>query len=125
MVTLFNCFSFNDEWYLVEMALNIPPEDIDFMNMVVPEDELDESSWQVPFSEQYLNSDGTERICDLYKKPDKGASSSRVAFFIYKTDSNILRTPYGEFELSDEYETPDRLRAIIEFEYDDEDEEED
>ena len=38
MVTLFNCFRFNEEWYLVEMAL----------------------------AEQFLNADGTERLCELY-----------------------------------------------------------
>lgn len=123
MVTLFNCFSYNDEWYLVEMALTIPPKDIDFIKIVVPEEGLDESSWQVAYAEQYLNSDGTERICNLYKMPDNGDSTTRVAFFIYKTDSHILRTPYGEFELSDENEAPDRLMDIIEFDEDEEDEE--
>lgn len=118
MVTTFNCFSFNDEWYLVEMALSIPPKDINFNEIVVPEEGVKKSDWQTVLAEQFLNNDGTERICDLYDTPDTDDSHSRVAFFIYKTGSNILRTPYGQFELNDAEETPDRLKSIIEIDED-------
>ena len=118
MVTLFHCFSFNDEWYLVEMALAIPPQEIQFDQIVVPEEGTKESDWQTVLAEQFLNNDGTERICDLYETPDNGASDSRVAFFVYKTDSNVLRTPYGVFELNGTEEVPDRLKKIIEFDED-------
>lgn len=60
MVTLFNCFSFNDEWYLVEMALTIPPQEILFNKIVVPEEGVDERDWQTVLAEQFLNNDGTE-----------------------------------------------------------------
>ena len=102
------------EWYLVEMALTIPPKDISFNKIVVPEKGVAERNWQTVLAEQYLNADGTERICDLYEMPDNGASNSRVAFFIYKTGARILRTPYGQFELNDAEETPNRLKSIIE-----------
>ena len=118
MVTTFNCFGFNDEWYLVEMALSIPPKDIKFNKIVVPEEGVKESDWQTVLAEQFLNNDGTERICDLYDTPDTDDSNSRVAFFIYKTNSHILRTPYGEFELSDAEEVPGRLKEIIEIDED-------
>ena len=118
MVTTFSCFSFNDEWYLVEMALSIPPKDIKFNKIVVPEEGVKESNWQTVLAEQFLNNDGTERICDLYDTPDTDDSNSRVAFFIYKTGSHILRTPYGQFELNDAEETPDRLTSIIEIDED-------
>lgn len=114
MVTEFNCFNFNDEWYLVEMALNIPPKDIRFDKIVVPEKGIAEENWQAVLAEQFLNSDGTERICNLYETPDNGDSHSRVAFFIYKTSSHTLRTPYGEFEMSDAEAVPNRLKEIIE-----------
>ena len=116
MVTLFNCFTFNDEWYLIEMALAIPPQEIQFDQIVVPEEGVKESDWQTVSAEQFLNNDGTERICDLYETPDNGDSDSRVAFFIYKTDSGILRTPYGQFALNGAEEVPERLKNIIEFE---------
>lgn len=118
MVTLFNCFSFNEEWYLVEMALAVPPEKIDFEGIVVPEEGVAPGDWQTVLAEQFLNADGTERLCELYDTPEPGAADSRVAFFIYKTAAHILRTPYGEFELSDAQETPDRLKDIIEVDED-------
>ena len=118
MVTEFNCFNFSDKWYLVEMALTIPPKDIRFDEIVVPEKDVAEGNWQTVLAEQFLNSDGTERICDLYEIPDNGESDSRIAFFIYKTNSHALRTPYGEFELSDAKEVPDRLKTIIEIDED-------
>ena len=118
MVTSFNCFGFNDEWYLVEMVLEIPPKDINFNKIVVPEEGVAESDWQTVLAEQFLNHDGTERICDLYEVPNNGDSDSRVVFFIYKTDFHILRTPYGQFELNDAEEVPDRLKSIIEIDDD-------
>ena len=50
--------------------------------------------------------------------PDNGYMESRVAFFIFKTESHILRTPYGEFELSDAVKVPRRLSSIIEVDED-------
>lgn len=118
MVTEFNCYGFNDEWYLVEMALSIPPKSIEFDKIVVPEEGVPEKNWQAVLAEQFLNIDGTERICDLYDIPDNCDSASRVAFFIYKTEGHILRTPYGEYELSDANEVPARLKTIIEVDED-------
>lgn len=118
MVSLYNCFRFNEEWYLVEMALAIPPEEIPFDQFVVPEEEVAESDWQTVFAEQFLNSDGTERICELYETPGIGDATSRIAFFIYKTDAHTLRTPYGQFTLSSAEQVPNRLKAILVFDED-------
>ena len=118
MVTLFNCFSFNKEWYLVEMAFTVSPQDIDFGKIVVPEEGVRESDWQTVLAEQFLSADGTERICELYDVPDYDEPHARVAFFLYKTDSKVLRTPYGEFELSGAEKAPERLTAIIEVDED-------
>ena len=118
MVTLFNCFCFDENWYLVEMALNVAPDDVAFDEIVVPEEGMKPSDWQTVLAEQFLNADGTERICDLYDTPETDDETARVAFFIYKTASHTLRTPYGDFELSDAEPTPDRLKAIIEVDED-------
>lgn len=118
MAVEFHCYHFIDEWYLIEMALSVPPKNIAFNKMVVPEEGVSESNWQTVLAEQFLNDDGTERICDLYDVPDNHNSSSRVAFFIYKTAAHILRTPYGEFELSDKSVVPERLKSIIEIDED-------
>ena len=118
MVTEFNCFSFNDEWYLVEISLDIPAQDIKFDEIVVPENDVPEMDWQTVLAEQYLNLDGTKKICELYDTPDTNDSNSRVAFFIYKTNSHTLKTPYGDFELTDAEQVPERLKAIIEIDED-------
>ena len=118
MVTFFHCFNFNEDWYLVEMGLNLPPRAIPFDEIVVPEEGVRRSDWQTVLAEQFLNRDGTARICDLYDIPDTDEPVSRVAFYIYKTDSHILSTPYGQFELSDAEEAPDRLKAILEIDDD-------
>ncbi len=120
MVTLYNCFSYNPEWYLIEMALDIPPKEIEFGKIVVPEEGVDEGHWQAVLAEQYLNKEGTEKISRFFQlsPPDNGDTESRVAFFIFKTASHILRTPYGEFELSDAVKVPRRLSSIIEVDED-------
>ena len=98
MVTYFGCYKFNKEWLLVEMALNISSEEIDWDSIVVPDEELDESDWQCPYMEQYLNVDGTEKICETYDEPEEEVNPCRIAFFIYKEGSRTLRTPYGDFD---------------------------
>ena len=103
---------------MVEMALTIPPQEIEFDKIVVPEEGVNERDWQTVLAEQFLNDNGTERICELYETPDSGDSDSRVAFFIYKTNSHVLRTPYGQFDLNDSEKVPDRLKDIIEIDDD-------
>jgi hypothetical protein len=66
--------------------------------------------------EQYLNEDGTEKICETYDEPEHEVKPCRVAFFIYKEGSKMLRTPYGEFDLRNPQSLPTRLKDIIEFE---------
>ena len=118
MVTYFRCYKFNKEWLLVEMALNISSEEIDWDSIVVPDEELDESDWQCPYMEQYLNVDGTEKICETYDEPEEEVNHCRIAFFIYKEGSRTLRTPYGDFDLTNVEKLPKRLKNIIEFEED-------
>ena len=118
MVECFRCYDFNDEWYLVEMILNKASSEIDWSAIVVPDNSLDESEWQCAYMEQYLNKDGTQKICDTYCIPEPDVTPSRVVFFIYKDGSRLLRTPYGKFELESGHQIPERLRAIVEFDED-------
>lgn len=125
MVLKYNCYKYSKNWFLVEMVFDIKPSEIEFEEIVVPDENLKERDWQCPYMEQYLNSDGTEKICETYDVPKEDSAPSRVAFFIYneypktlfsKRKTQILRTPYGEFELSDKEKLPPRLKKIIEFE---------
>ena len=116
MVQYFGCYDYNDEWLLIELALDVASSDIEWESIVVPNDELDEEDWQCPYMEQYLNDDGTEKLCEMYDEPEETVKPCRVAFFIYKDEAEVLRTPYGEFDLSDVKKLPKRLKEIIEFE---------
>lgn len=117
-VMFYDCYSYDDEWYLVEMLLDVPSSEIDWGDIVVPEDGTDESDWQCAYMEQYLNEDGTEKICETYDIPSDDVQPVRVAFFIYKDSADILSTPYGSFKLDDTKKMPARLKNIIEFEED-------
>ena len=116
MVQYFGCYDYNDEWLLIELALDVASSDIEWESIVVPNDELDEEDWQCPYMEQYLNDDGTEKLCEMYDEPEEPVKPCRVAFFVYKDEAKVLRTPYGEFDLSDVQKLPKCLKEIIEFE---------
>ena len=119
MVKYFGCYPYNEEWLLVEMVLDTVWSEIDWNAMAVPHEELDEEDWQCPYMEQYLNSEGTEKLCEVYDEPEEDGAPVRVAFFLYREDAEILRTPYGDFDLTDLQVLPARLSAIIEFDNED------
>jgi len=123
-VKYFGCYDFDEEWYLVEMLLDIPSSGIKWSAIEVPEEGTGRDNWQVPYQEQYLNEDGTERVCDLYDEPEEDVQPCRVAFFICKGEGKVLSTPYGCFELVDGNAVPERLDGVVEFNADDDDEDE-
>ncbi len=105
------------------MVLDLFASDIDWGNIAVPEKELPRSSWQAPYMEQYLNENGTERICELFDEPTEKVKPCRVVFFLYKpapflcnVPAYTLQTPYGNFLLKNTTPVPERLKAIVEFE---------
>ncbi len=116
IVKYYGCYDYNKEWYLVEMLLDIPPSEIDWSNINVPQKGLKRSSWQCAYMEQYLNENGTEKICETYDEPKENVKPCRVVFFIFKVPANILSTPYGDFELKSTNKVPERLENIVEFE---------
>lgn len=115
IVKYYGCYDYNEEWYLIELALDVFTSEIDWSNIYVPEHETNREYWQVPYMEQYLNDDGTEKICRTYEEPKENVKPCRVAFFIYKVPAKILSTPYGDFELCIETKVPERLESLIEF----------
>ena len=118
MVNFYGCYKFNKEWLLIELSLNIASSEIDWDAISAPNNELEEDYWQCPYMEQYLNEDGTEKICETYDEPEEDVNPCRVAFFIYKDGSPTLQTPYGNFDLTNIEKLPSRLKKIIEFEED-------
>lgn len=115
IVKHYSCYDFSHEWYLVEMLLNISASEIDWSNITVPEENVDRDNWQCAYLEQYLNENGTEKICDTYDIPSEDIKPSRIVFFIYKSSAKLLQTPYGNFELRNPKVLPERLKCIVEF----------
>ncbi|MBQ7646976.1 MAG: hypothetical protein IJS94_06885 [Clostridia bacterium] len=116
VVKFFKSYDYLDEWLLVEMTLDLRPSEIDWSGFCVPEKDVDKDDWQVPYMEQYLNEDGTKKICETYCIPDTDGKPCRVAFFIFRRFfAHIFSTPYGDFELTDDEHAPDRLTDILEF----------
>lgn len=120
-VKSYECYDFNDELILIEMLIDDSSVNIDFGEFVVPDRNLPESDWQCAYLEQYLNSEGTEKICDLYDEPKEAVTPCRVAFFIYKFESQErkITTPYGTFSTKSLKPVPKRLLDCIEFDNED------
>ena len=116
-VDLIGFYDFREDVILVEMIIDEFPSEIDFGSFCTPSDMLDESNWQVAYMEQYLNLNGTEKLCETYDIPTEPSKPSRVVFFIFKTDAMELSTPYGMFSLKRLQELPHRLglAKLIEF----------
>lgn len=115
-VLFFDCYKFKRKWLLMEMLIDEASDSIDWDNFAVPEKGVAEFNWQVPYAEQYLDENGTEKICKLYEVPQVPVKPCRVVFFIYKTGGKILRTSYGEFSIENHKKLPKRLKCIVEFE---------
>ncbi len=110
------CYNFNRTHLLIELTLDMTPDEIDWFGFSVPEEGVDEFDRIVPHMEQYLTEDGTDKLCDAWDEPEEQYSPTRVAFFIRKSDATSLETPYGDIDISNPQKAPDRLRDIIEFE---------
>lgn len=116
IVTNYQCYNYNRDLYLIDMTLNLDSDKIDWNEISVPETGVSPMNWQAPYLEQYLTLDGKEKLCELYDEPFPTVNPCRVVFFIYKCSGKILRTPYGDFPLTDIEDTPKHLKRIVEYE---------
>ncbi len=116
-MTLHGCYRFRKNWLVVEMTLPCTPDEIDWFGFSVPEEGVDEFDRIIPYMEQYLTPDGTDKLCDAWDEPEEQEAPSRVAFFLRRTEGGAaLETPYGSVSLTDLAPLPDRLIDILEFE---------
>ena len=116
IVETYACYAYNQDWHLVDMVLNVSPSAIEWESFVVPDERTTMENWQVPYMEQYFNPEGSEKLCPVYDVPKDEMNPCRVVFFIYKTESSILSTPYGQFDLQASGEIPAGIKALVEFE---------
>ena len=115
---LCGCYDFNEEWYLVEMILDETPARIDWGAMTVSAEGVDRANWQCPYMEQYLNAQGSEKLCETFDLPREDVRPCRVVFFLFKDEQKAatLCTPYGDFALASGAKVPARLARIVELE---------
>ena len=122
-VQFYECYDYNEELLLIEMLVDDSSDNIDWGEFTAPEKGIDKDDWQCAYLEQYLNVDGTEKICELYDEPDPEVKPCRFAFFIYRypEQEKRLLTPYGEFSLENPKPMPKRLIKCIEFDNEEDD----
>ena len=116
MMTVNGCYNFNKNYIVVELTLNMTPDEIDWFGFSVPEENVDEFDRIIPHMEQYLTPDGNDKLCDAWDEPEEQESPTRVAFFLRKSEANTLETPYGNVDISSTERLPLRLKEILEFE---------
>ena len=115
-MTVNGCYNFNKSYIVVELTLDMTPDEIDWFGFSVPDESLDEFDRIVPHMEQYLTPDGTDKLCDAWDEPEEQEKPTRIAFFLRKSDCTVLETPYGNIDVSITDRLPLRLKEILEFE---------
>ena len=116
MMTVNGCYNFNKSYIVVELTLDMTPDEIDWFGFSVPDESLDEFDRITPHMEQYLTPDGTDKLCDAWDEPEEQEKPTRIAFFLRKSDCTVLETPYGNIDVSITDRLPLRLKEILEFE---------
>lgn len=107
----------NSEITLVELLINKKANEIDLGEFTQPVDNQPRMNWQAPFSEKYLNQEGTKIIGDEYSIPEGSNETTRLIFSIYFLDVNkSLLTPFGPLELTKKIIQPKRINELIKFE---------
>ena len=107
----------DDICHLIELVVKDLNGPIDMCQFTQPVDGQPQSSWQVPYMDQFLNKDGTEIIGDVMYHgndyPNLWVGDVRFAFFIYFLDfEKPLQTPFGPVNLSKPSKMPKRLKMV-------------
>jgi len=115
----FTCYDYTEEWFMIEMEIDVSTADLNWDEFVSPQDGMPPHAWPRAYLPQYLNAEGTARICDIYQDPTEPVTPARVVFFIYRHNlpNKELQTPFGNFTLSPAGEIPERLVNEIEFDW--------
>lgn len=113
---LIGVYKYKKQVALIEMIIDELPDNIDFEGIYLGESETDMNS-QVPYLEQFLNIEGTERISSIYGELDVETKPTRFTFFLFLAQvGDVITTPYGNITIKEIVPLPNRLKSIIEFE---------
>lgn len=103
--------------HLIELDIKAKHTEIPVGKFTQRKEGFPRDSWQAPFNEKYLNTEGDTIIGDDFNAPKDIADTTRLAFFLYFVDfDQPLVTPFGDIDMILPVQMPDRLTAIIEFE---------
>jgi hypothetical protein len=88
-------------------------------DFVQPDPDQAEENWQTAYDERALDASGSSAITESFElsdRPDLLEGDVRLVFFVHHLDvTRPIRTPFGDIELPDPSDRPDRL-APIEYE---------
>jgi len=107
----------NPEVTLVELLICKKASEIEIGEFTQFVENQTRLNWQSPFSEKYLSLDGTEIIGDEDNLPDDLNETTRLIFFFYFLDLNkSLITPFGQLELTEKNNQPNRISELMKYE---------
>lgn len=101
--------------HLIEVLVKDSPG-FDPSDFVQPDPGQPEDNWQVAYDERVLNEAGDTALTEpfeLARRPDLLRGDVRLVFFMhYLNPAQPLRTPFGDVQLPDVSDRPQRLTAI-------------
>lgn len=107
----------NPEVTLVELLICKKASEIEIGEFTQFVENQTRLNWQSPFSEKYLSLDGTEIIGDEDNLPDDLNETTRLIFFFYFLNLNkSLITPFGQLELTEKNNQPNRISELMKYE---------
>ena len=112
----YKCYKYKKGILLIDMIIEEKFSNINLGDFIVPEENVEEDYWQVPYMEQYFDVNSNNKICETYDEPDDYQFPTRVLFFIYESSGKVLTTPYGNVELITELKVPKDIKKEIDFE---------
>jgi hypothetical protein len=103
--------------HLIELVIKAKYTGIDIGKFTQKQEGIDQSEWQLPWDEKYLNPTGTEISGDWVNPPTVIENTTLFTFFFHALDFNKpLISPFGDIKLKPAEKMPERLKSIIEYE---------
>jgi hypothetical protein len=107
----------NTDVHMIEVLVNARPSEFDVGKFTQENPSLPQDSWQVAWSEYYLNESGDIVIGDYFNEPSGDTESTRLVFYLFDiVFEYLLLTPFGPVSLPKSTSMPKRLERIISFE---------
>ena len=117
-IKFYGCYSYDEEWLLIELMLDEYSDKVDFSTFEVADYDIPKKEWQrEPEPIQFLNVEGTERACEIGEMPPEPMKPCRFVFFVSKPKDKHaeLYSKYLDLPLDSQGPVPQRLRKCLKF----------